>query len=640
MAFGAGIARGAQRTDAKTTNESEASLGTALLYPNCGFYTMPPREAVDSAVLNGNANAQSVVVYEGKNGNALAAKATIMRPFRLSDDVPQVEQQQEPQVDQYSQRNKRRERVDTVQQPSVSAPSSSSRLRERERERECDGRSSRVHIRPFRLPPQAQAQVPVPAVPAVSSVRPSSSFSASSTREREGILVPVSVSAPVSASSSSVSSSSALDYRAPWERPELLQAAGLTNLAGEGEASGSDSGNGNGNGRGGRATVTTASTATDIHHVEGGGGTRTNGANGSIGVCVDTHTDTCGQVEVSEIGFEPPQPQPGKANESVSTPLPWSAMHSSERASKEVPQAAGGAGGSATFAFAEPCKVNFNLGHSHNHGYNDSYNHEDNQYKSDMCNKADAKREWEELQEQYQCGICLGLLAAPCLSDCSHSFCGACALAYARTAESTRSDRRNNSNSQSQRGRGVLGDRVHQRRGDRAQRKVCCPMCRSDVRASFVYERVLDGEIARKVGLLPDSGDETVEEDKRSWGFRRSGYTSFIAVAQRGHNNNSSINGNMDVDAIYGPTGIGEFLFPYSPDDLYNNLYNQYIEEEEPELELELEPVQRGIDLFELAAEWVVPLTAALVGLVLLVAPDDRYANTGANTGSNRRRRR
>ncbi len=37
---------------------------------------------------------------------------------------------------------------------------------------------------------------------------------------------------------------------------------------------------------------------------------------------------------------------------------------------------------------------------------------------------------WEELRESYQCGICLDLLSAPKLADCTHSYCGFCYDAY------------------------------------------------------------------------------------------------------------------------------------------------------------------------------------------------------------------
>jgi hypothetical protein len=42
---------------------------------------------------------------------------------------------------------------------------------------------------------------------------------------------------------------------------------------------------------------------------------------------------------------------------------------------------------------------------------------------------------WEQLRESYQCGICLDLLAAPKLADCTHSFCGMCVTAYAASLQ-------------------------------------------------------------------------------------------------------------------------------------------------------------------------------------------------------------
>lgn len=90
------------------------------------------------------------------------------------------------------------------------------------------------------------------------------------------------------------------------------------------------------------------------------------------------------------------------------------------------------------------------------------------------------KREWDYLVEDYQCGICRDLLACPNLADCSHSFCGACVDAH------------------------FDSEAMKQSRKTQAS----CPICRQEIR-HVTYERVLDRDICRKVGVWSGENDKT-----------------------------------------------------------------------------------------------------------------------------------
>ena len=82
------------------------------------------------------------------------------------------------------------------------------------------------------------------------------------------------------------------------------------------------------------------------------------------------------------------------------------------------------------------------------------------------------QHQWDDLARDHTCLICKELLAAPVITNCSHSFCGVCLADHIGSISS------------------IDIDVVHS-----------CPSCRDPI--SFTtYERVLDENIAKKVGKL------------------------------------------------------------------------------------------------------------------------------------------
>lgn len=82
------------------------------------------------------------------------------------------------------------------------------------------------------------------------------------------------------------------------------------------------------------------------------------------------------------------------------------------------------------------------------------------------------QHQWDDLARDHPCLICKELLAAPYITNCSHSFCGVCLADHMASISSTDIDV------------------VHS-----------CPCCRDPI-STPIYERVLDENIAKKVGTL------------------------------------------------------------------------------------------------------------------------------------------
>jgi Zinc finger, C3HC4 type (RING finger) len=82
------------------------------------------------------------------------------------------------------------------------------------------------------------------------------------------------------------------------------------------------------------------------------------------------------------------------------------------------------------------------------------------------------QHQWDDLARDHPCRLCKELLAAPVITNCSHSFCGACLNDHIESISS------------------IDIDVVHS-----------CPCCRYPI-LTPIYERVLDENIAKKVGTL------------------------------------------------------------------------------------------------------------------------------------------
>jgi hypothetical protein len=112
-------------------------------------------------------------------------------------------------------------------------------------------------------------------------------------------------------------------------------------------------------------------------------------------------------------------------------------------------------------------------------------------YKSDPGDSC-GLLQWEALRQKYPCVICQDVLAGPSILNCSHSFCGQCVDDLITACMPADTD--------------SAAHVIHQ-----------CPCCKVDIDC-VTFERVLDEEILRLVGNVPDC------EPKQLWQFRRSQY--------------------------------------------------------------------------------------------------------------------
>ena len=169
---------------------------------------------------------------------------------------------------------------------------------------------------------------------------------------------------------------------------------------------------------------------------------------------------------------------------------------------------------------------------------------------------------WEDLCESYQCGICLDLLAAPKLTDCTHSFCGMCVHRYfdsvggalsneeqvqLETETVNAAEQLSNVGSlmasiaaaTMQREFSATRDSaVHVPHPDCSHDDVVvtCPTCR-DVVSTCTYERVLDRDLAKLVDSI-SFGEEwhSASEEERmqvqalqdDWHARRRQYQAYM----------------------------------------------------------------------------------------------------------------
>lgn len=100
--------------------------------------------------------------------------------------------------------------------------------------------------------------------------------------------------------------------------------------------------------------------------------------------------------------------------------------------------------------------------------------------------------DWNALVKEHHCALCLDVLAAPVIINCSHDFCGDCMNGYLRSADTGSED------------------------------PTCfCPLCRAEIESKGIYNRGLDAIIVKKVEDLPGVSDQS-----KDWGRRRGDYFS------------------------------------------------------------------------------------------------------------------
>jgi hypothetical protein len=114
---------------------------------------------------------------------------------------------------------------------------------------------------------------------------------------------------------------------------------------------------------------------------------------------------------------------------------------------------------------------------------------------TDAC----ANQLWEKIRDEYKCALCLDVLAAPTLLECSHNFCGVCAEELVS--------------------RCVPCSPVYD--GDCVV--VSCPTCRTEIHSNPVFERMLDQKIEEAARTVPDNF-----APKMAWAERRAEYTKIL----------------------------------------------------------------------------------------------------------------
>jgi hypothetical protein len=114
-----------------------------------------------------------------------------------------------------------------------------------------------------------------------------------------------------------------------------------------------------------------------------------------------------------------------------------------------------------------------------------------------------AEEAWEALVADQKCSLCIDLLAAPVILECSHSFCGGCLHNY------------------------LGGSMVCGEVGSDAVINLC-PVCRSEINSPPIYERNLDTSIVSKTKEINASGDQYLD-----WQVRRETYLQVMRERDR-----------------------------------------------------------------------------------------------------------
>jgi hypothetical protein len=126
--------------------------------------------------------------------------------------------------------------------------------------------------------------------------------------------------------------------------------------------------------------------------------------------------------------------------------------------------------------------------------------------------------DWNCLVSEHQCCICMDLLAAPVIIDCSHNFCGECLHQYLRVP----------------------------RGEDEKDVTHFCPTCRVEIDSNAIYERGLDDAIVSKVNSF--AGVEGSEAMVLEWRQRREEHRARMKKASGGGSGSSSGSGGGPQD--------------------------------------------------------------------------------------------
>ena len=130
-----------------------------------------------------------------------------------------------------------------------------------------------------------------------------------------------------------------------------------------------------------------------------------------------------------------------------------------------------------------------------------------------------ALEQWEALRSKYPCVICQDVLSAPCVLNCSHSFCGRCIndLMYACVPVDTTDSSSNPT---------VVYE---------------CPCCKVEI-VNTTFERMLDEDIASLVERIGDC------PAKEAWTERREFSTKKMKKANTLRNQQQREGGGDDED--------------------------------------------------------------------------------------------
>jgi len=122
---------------------------------------------------------------------------------------------------------------------------------------------------------------------------------------------------------------------------------------------------------------------------------------------------------------------------------------------------------------------------------------------SQSLNAGEVALKWQRLNESqsFKCSICRGILAAPCILPCSHTFCGECLLEK-RRVQTLDSD---------------------------TELLCFCPECRAVAPDNqMTFERKLDSFILEEIMSIQDAGiaSEYIQKEISDWKQKRKHYLS------------------------------------------------------------------------------------------------------------------
>lgn len=103
-----------------------------------------------------------------------------------------------------------------------------------------------------------------------------------------------------------------------------------------------------------------------------------------------------------------------------------------------------------------------------------------------------ALKQWEEIREKYPCVICQDVLSAPCILNCSHSFCGRCINEMMGACQPVEGESS---------GVSVVYE---------------CPCCKTEI-TNFTFERILDEDISKHVENVADCAPKEAWTERREF---------------------------------------------------------------------------------------------------------------------------